>query len=349
MACIEFLSHGVPLGWPMGPTVQDLHRSIAELINKKFPDPNINLIIDATWLGAGNTILDRIFVEYDQLGKVDNLFILSLVDGIPNDLMVLIQDKINAKIHTIGCATNTVSQSWEFNTASILAHDLFPRYTQDELVLTSAENAFICYQNKPSYHRLILTEKLLQKSLVDKGILTLGKSAHGMINNLFNQQLDEDFDDRYWIVGANSGRENPYSLGRLSRWQSAFLCVVSETNGYDFQGEHHYITEKTWKPMIGLRPFVIFGNPRSYQYLEDHGFDTFEDVWPEVQHIKHAKNVFEAAEHVSTMVEKVSLMSETDRINLYQDLFARLLENKKLFILHAQNQRRLADTVFDWH
>ena len=31
--------------------------------------------------------------------------------------------------------------------------------------------------------------------------------------------------------------------------------------------------------MIGLRPFHVHGNPRSYQWLRDRGFRTFNHYW----------------------------------------------------------------------
>ena len=38
------------------------------------------------------------------------------------------------------------------------------------------------------------------------------------------------------------------------------------------------MTEKTFKPILNLQPFVIIGNPGSLQLLKDLGYKTFESV-----------------------------------------------------------------------
>lgn len=63
------------------------------------------------------------------------------------------------------------------------------------------------------------------------------------------------------------------------QWYSeAFLAVVNETRFGTLCGE---ISEKTFVPILYMRPFVIFGAPKMLKYLREMGFETFSDFWDE--------------------------------------------------------------------
>lgn len=60
--------------------------------------------------------------------------------------------------------------------------------------------------------------------------------------------------------------------------QSGFLHLVTETV---FDYPHNWTSEKTWKPIVHLRPFVIAGPPGSLAHLRSLGFKTFSTWWDE--------------------------------------------------------------------
>jgi hypothetical protein len=60
--------------------------------------------------------------------------------------------------------------------------------------------------------------------------------------------------------------------------QTAFLHVVTETV---FDYPHNSYGEKTWKPIVNLRPFVLVSVPNALQELKDMGFKTFDNWWDE--------------------------------------------------------------------
>jgi hypothetical protein len=69
-----------------------------------------------------------------------------------------------------------------------------------------------------------------------------------------------------------------YAYGNDDLEQQAFLHVVSETV---FDYPHVFITEKTFKPIVYKRPFVLLAPIGSLQNLKDLGFQTFQDFWDE--------------------------------------------------------------------
>lgn len=67
-----------------------------------------------------------------------------------------------------------------------------------------------------------------------------------------------------------------HQLSQLS--QQSFLHVVTETV---YHYPNTYITEKTIKPIVDKRPFVLIAPPGSLKNLKSLGFKTFDQHWDE--------------------------------------------------------------------
>jgi hypothetical protein len=61
-------------------------------------------------------------------------------------------------------------------------------------------------------------------------------------------------------------------------FQQGFLQIVTETV-YDYPAI--FYSEKTFKPIVNKRPFVMLGTPGSIKKLQDMGFKTFSNWWNE--------------------------------------------------------------------
>jgi pimeloyl-ACP methyl ester carboxylesterase len=42
-----------------------------------------------------------------------------------------------------------------------------------------------------------------------------------------------------------------------------------------------HLTEKIFKPIVMLQPFIVFAGPGSLKYLQSYGFQTFSAIWDE--------------------------------------------------------------------
>lgn len=61
-------------------------------------------------------------------------------------------------------------------------------------------------------------------------------------------------------------------------WQRSFVHLVNETVFYESK---LHLTEKTFKPIVALRPFILAASPGNLEYLKSYGFKTFSDWWNE--------------------------------------------------------------------
>lgn len=70
----------------------------------------------------------------------------------------------------------------------------------------------------------------------------------------------------------------PANLNILQYYNDIFVDVVHETF---VRGNVCFTTEKTWRPIIARRPFIIMGGRHHLANLRKLGFKTFNDVWDE--------------------------------------------------------------------
>jgi len=130
---------------------------------------------------------------------------------------------------------------------------------------------FMCLNRKPHWHRVRLFNRLKSLNLIDRGLVSLGGTGQA-VQLLLN---DREHDN----LAPNATRDQTgipndiASLGLLSNWQKSFLNVVTETV-FDIN-QNHFVSEKIYKPVIGLRPFLIYDSDGAVQWLESRGFQTY--------------------------------------------------------------------------
>ena len=132
------------------------------------------------------------------------------------------------------------------------------------------------------------------------------------------------------------------TLGQLSIWQQHFLNVISET---EFNQWHRrFVTEKTWKPIFGMRPFIIHGQTRIYAWLRDQGFRTFNHYWPhvdvEISEDQHGT--------VMSVLHWLCDMSRTDLESMYRDMLPDLHYNRERFLEFSQEQYHKMHHIFEF-
>jgi len=73
----------------------------------------------------------------------------------------------------------------------------------------------------------------------------------------------------------SDAEHNNHKLINHDFYQNAYFNFVVETH---FDNDTIFLTEKTFKPILNLQPFIIIGNPGSLALLKSLGYKTFDDV-----------------------------------------------------------------------
>jgi len=329
--------------------IEAVKRQVAE----QYPDSD-NLIINTTWFGPQfNQTSWRKYQSLIQTNtKFDKLFWLSSSDPIclvPEQMEQIESSLAVQEQYYLG---NFDNSAYEFNIGSIASYQDFVQYDVDDLLLKDPKYLFVNYNRKPKPHRINFVQKLKDNNLLDLGIVTLGKNDVGYdITGGKDTDLYLTIDDKpeeYTMHGKYNLHTSfggiPYdvcSLGRLDIWQQHFLNIVSETefNPWD----NIFVSEKTWKPIIGLRPFVINGQLKIYDWLRNNGFRTFNHYFSSpIEGIKE----FEIHDSIIAVIQALSKMPASKIVSLYNDMLPDLKYNKLRFEEFAQEQLIKVDHLF---
>lgn len=190
---------------------------------------------------------------------------------------------------------------------------------------------YMCLNRKPHRHRRELFNCLKNNNLLEYGYVSLGDVENPVLldADIVNAPGDN-------AVSGNVGITNDiHSLGHNANWNNHFLNIVSETTTYT----DVFITEKTFKPIIGERPFVILGDNNIYKQLKEWGFDTFDDVFGTGYENPNYK------ERMNWIVETVERFKNDTHLHLLlEDLKPRLQYNSNQLTTAIQINRKALQT-----
>ena len=318
----------------------DLISMIKMQIDQKFPSGN-NLLVNTTWFGP--QFSEEGYNEiYQYQNKVDRIFFLSSVDPVmlvPNQLAEIVKVVGAKESYYFG----NFDSEHQFSFIATLLPKYFQKYTATELLMQRIDYIYITYNRKPRQHRTRLVNLLIEHNLEHDGFITLGNDDNGMYSQdepLIKTFIPGETVDDYACEG-NWGMDNKHgiphdihSLGNMDIWQGHFLNIVGETefNPWD----NMFITEKTWKPILGLRPFVINGQSKIYQYLRDNGFKTFNHLWPHIE-VENALDT-EVTDRIIDVIEYLKMIGSREIEKMYGAMIPDLLHNQKRFAQFAQEQ-----------
>lgn len=273
-------------------------------ISQKFVNSN-TLVLDETYVYEyKDFLIIENFLKRDIKNKV---ICISLID--PDTIKARIKTYKNIDINRITFINTSHICLW------LLAVDkFFLPYSIEDVTPKQLTYKFLCYQRKSFDER-----KLLYEGLKDKdGIVTIGTSYFDNIN----KELPNHKGYTEELPVLSNVKNDIWSLGNIDIWNKCFLNIVSETvQNLNFAVP--FVSEKIFKPIIGLRPFICYGHPNTNKLLKKLGFEIFEDEFNYKPTIDYRNNVKQI----------VDLIDNID-IGMYNKLLPKLLHNKN-WLKHA--------------
>lgn len=199
--------------------------------------------------------------------------------------------------------------------------------------------------NRP--HRLGIAHLVLKYNLFEDGLfsfLSLTPERHRLVDHL-SELLDKSAEDLAGIV-YNIEKMIPLEIDTqiLEPWAKesfqtnennkkefyldAYLHITSETS---FQANHTpFLSEKTFRPILNLQPFLYFGNYKGLEEIRRLGFQTFP------QHIDESYDLEEDPRKRFQMLEKewtrFMTMSKQELHDWYYSMTDILLYNQAHFL-----------------
>jgi hypothetical protein len=141
------------------------------------------------------------------------------------------------------------------------------------------DRPFMCLNRKPHHHRKKLYQQLCSRNLNTKGLVSMGSDNSHAVQALDNHiplnNLAPNADLSY------HGIPNDIStLGDIDNWSRHFLNIVTETV-FDIN-QTNFVSEKIYKPILGMRPFLVYDTDGATKWLTQRGFHTYVDDFKDI-------------------------------------------------------------------
>lgn len=258
------------IGWgPQWPMKRLEQRIVKNFLQHRYTDNSRSVIINSVWYSQ-----DYHLQVMDELKKLrpTHIFVIALLD--PPIVQLKWFDELDCEVLGVGYYPGPGYIDY-----FALFVDEFHQTVDQELLL-SADNidtAYMCLNRKPHEHRLRLYQALEDANLLDCGFVSMGGNPPRRI--LDNDSPGQD-------IAPNPGRdqygiENDIaSLGHLGNWQRHFLNIVTETIWNNEPS--NFVSEKTYKPVLGLRPFLIYAPNGAVNCLTSRGLEPYVDDFRDI-------------------------------------------------------------------
>ena len=314
-----------------------------QIINQYTSDKQFDLVVNSTWgfLDFVNPITKEMSNKFEitkylvEKGLVKSILFYNFVDPIYDDstwydVFDHCKKFINAEdIVTLGqLDTNKMKLNVPFQYWAVFVADHFEHYLDVALEPKSFDNLFLCYNRKPTWHRVELYKAFEKNKLLQKGVFTLGNEDPKQIKliNADKTTIPMNNMDDHGKLGIDN---DTMSLGNIDLWNSHFVTIVNETQHVAKMG-YPFLSEKIWKPIRGLRPFLCLGDQGTIELLENAGFYTFNDLF----------NIRKKDLEINDIVHAI----KNCNLNLsakYNEIKFKLLHNKKRFFEYAKEQKQI--------
>jgi hypothetical protein len=191
--------------------------------------------------------------------------------------------------------------------------DNFPTIPQNP----EASKLYMNLNRKPHSHRVKLFNELKKNSLLESGYVSLGgdknREPYLLENDVINIEGDKTHLGEPLLIPNDIT-----SPGNLEYWNNHLINIQTETTMHT----NVFISEKTWKPILGGKLFMILGDYEIYNKLKEYGIDTFDDI------LGTGYTSTSDDERMLWIVKTLKKFQYTDYTALYRKLRPRLVANQ---------------------
>jgi hypothetical protein len=219
---------------------------------------------------------------------------------------------------------------------------------------------FLYFTGAPRIQRWLLLGKLIEQNLIDQTHYSVHENKNFIISHLIGA-LKRTFDNRLINHIKNAIKalrktplEYPILLtldpnqhsqqhiindGDIELFLDTHLSIIGETsffkkedltseNFWNFHGNFTFCTEKTFRAIAMLHPFILMTRPFTLQSLRDMGYKTFSPYIDEsYDTIVDDVARFEA---INNSILKLSLMTEKQWLQFERNIFPIVIHNKEV-------------------
>ena len=201
-------------------------------------------------------------------------------------------------------------------------YDSIAQYKQEHITTVKTYN---CLNKRPRAHRSWFYLKLYKENLLNNGLVSMNDYGPHI------PRIDNQWPDQKLMVEArrllplmiydtpNNEKDDLFYITRITDqvFLDSWVTVIPEASFADSNGTL-FISEKTFKPIACMHPFIIFGNKGSLKELRAMGYKTFSPF------------INEAYDDLPTFERMDAIIEEIKRIDAIPDKFKWLYSMKDI-------------------
>lgn len=196
----------------------------------------------------------------------------------------------------------------------------------------SITHAYMCLNRKPHEHRVCLFNQLTDLGIVDCGLVSMGGDGQAIKTLAVDCEHDDLAPN---AIRDQTGLPNDIaSLGHLSNWQKHFLNVVTETV-YDIN-QNHFVSEKIFKPIVGLKPFLVYDSDGATSWLESRGFEPYTREFGDISDLDLTQ-----PNNLAPFLKILCQQPVSYLRSKFVALIPKMLYNKNQFVHYVNKQKQI--------
>jgi hypothetical protein len=190
---------------------------------------------------------------------------------------------------------------------------------QKQLILSKSirPKNIVTFMRKERLFRFHLAKFIYDKNLKQHNIVTFGKNVSQFYWELYSNKFDEEFINSLpWqydvdICLGNNGMDSilAKSNNETAAYKETYINCVAERSirylNYELD-----ISEKIFKPIAFLQPFLVFGQPGTLEYMKGMGYKTFSNWWDESYDCMTSESI--RFRMLTALYKKLSLTSKEE-------------------------------------
>ena len=225
---------------------------------------------------------------------------------------------------------------------------------------------FNILNRRPRQHRILFfTEIMINPELRDKSDISLGAGDLITSNRDITEQLEYiSYDYPEYRANFEFAKTHDFTkpveldvdletnrAGEYTRefYKNYFCTITSETL---VENTTLFFSEKTFKPIYNLHPFIFLGNPFSLKKLKEQGYRTFSRWWDEsydeeIDYLKRMKKISNVMKIIARWPEEKCIQVTQEMEETLVHNFNNFFDNKRYeeFMVELYNRQYEGETV----
>lgn len=308
---------------------------------------------------VSHTVIDRILDKSAYIlitllheGYVDDLFLKSMTEyfknkKVPLSQIIYVTNCQNVKeIYKDFCLRNSIPEEINVEHFPVFRNDKCDIEeiikSQDPYIPGKREKKFLCFNRRYNEHRLFVYLDFFKRNILNQTYMSMAKdqpeSGRSFIENAkyfvenrkaFKFTIEDVYDASTLLpLTLDNSNFSKYPMESSTNdvidfYKNSYINIITET--YFFNNVRH-ITEKTYKPIAFMQPFIIFAAPGTLAYLRSLGFKTFNQFWDESYDdiLDHEVRFLT----IMNLIERISKWTDVKMIDLTYDVKSILEHNR---------------------